>query len=174
MHITRWQHHTAVGLHAEFPPCLQALPIFLDRLVSPVTAIVLSVTVVLVFGERGPARCRFKPALLMHQHNRHRASWPTAWCPQGPGCSSMLRRSTLWVSTCMPADGCAPHLCICAANQHWNCLQARFSPRQCASTMGWSLGLTQPGLCASSCWPLPPSRGPSARYWTICLARTIR
>ena len=30
--------------------CLQALPIFLDRLVHEVTAIVLSVTVVLVFG----------------------------------------------------------------------------------------------------------------------------
>jgi len=30
---------------------LQALPIFLDRLVNPVTAVVLSVTVVLFFGE---------------------------------------------------------------------------------------------------------------------------
>jgi hypothetical protein len=30
---------------------LQALPIFLDRLVDPVTAVVLSVTVVLFFGE---------------------------------------------------------------------------------------------------------------------------
>jgi hypothetical protein len=30
---------------------LQALPIFLDRLVDPVTAVLLSVTVVLVFGE---------------------------------------------------------------------------------------------------------------------------
>ena len=30
---------------------MQALPIFLDRLVDPVTAVVLSVTVVLFFGE---------------------------------------------------------------------------------------------------------------------------
>ena len=30
---------------------LQALPIFLDRLVNPITAVVLSVTVVLFFGE---------------------------------------------------------------------------------------------------------------------------
>ena len=34
---------------------LQALPIFLDRLVDPVTAVVLSVTVVLFFGELHPA-----------------------------------------------------------------------------------------------------------------------
>jgi hypothetical protein len=31
--------------------CLQALPIFLDKLVDPVTAVVLSVSVVLVIGE---------------------------------------------------------------------------------------------------------------------------
>lgn len=31
---------------------LQALPIFLDKLVDPVTAVVLSVTVVLVIGKR--------------------------------------------------------------------------------------------------------------------------
>jgi hypothetical protein len=30
--------------------CLQALPIFLDKLVDPVTAVVLSVSVVLVIG----------------------------------------------------------------------------------------------------------------------------
>lgn len=38
---------------------LQALPIFLDKLVDPVTAVLLSVTVVLVFGEILPqAVCR--------------------------------------------------------------------------------------------------------------------
>lgn len=34
------------------PLSLQALPIFLDKLVSPVLAIILSVTAVLTFGER--------------------------------------------------------------------------------------------------------------------------
>lgn len=33
------------------PPLLQALPIFIDRLADPLTAILVSVTVVLVFGE---------------------------------------------------------------------------------------------------------------------------
>ena len=32
------------------PNTVQALPIFLDRLVDPITAVVLSVTVVLFFG----------------------------------------------------------------------------------------------------------------------------
>ena len=46
---------------------LQALPIFLDRLVDPITAVVLSVTVVLIFG----ALCT--PASLL---------WPAAQCSQ--------------------------------------------------------------------------------------------
>lgn len=33
--------------------CMQALPIFLDKLLDPVTAVLLSVTVVLVIGEWG-------------------------------------------------------------------------------------------------------------------------
>lgn len=36
---------------------MQALPIFLDRLVDPVTAVVLSVTVVLFFGELSTYFC---------------------------------------------------------------------------------------------------------------------
>ena len=32
-------------------PFSQALPLFLDRLADPVTAVILSVTVVLIFGE---------------------------------------------------------------------------------------------------------------------------
>jgi len=40
-------------------PLLQALPIFLDKLVDPVAAVLLSVTVVLVIGEILPqAVCR--------------------------------------------------------------------------------------------------------------------
>ena len=37
---------------------LQALPIFLDKLVSPVLAIILSVTAVLTFGELYTITCR--------------------------------------------------------------------------------------------------------------------
>lgn len=33
---------------------LQALPIFLDRLADPVTAVLISITVVLIFGECEP------------------------------------------------------------------------------------------------------------------------
>ena len=32
-------------------PALQTLPIFLDRLADPITAIIISVSVVLVFGK---------------------------------------------------------------------------------------------------------------------------
>ena len=32
-------------------PILQALPLFLDRLADPITAVIVSVTVVLIFGE---------------------------------------------------------------------------------------------------------------------------
>lgn len=42
---------------------MQALPLFLDRLADPITAVVLSVTVVLIFGQ---ALCSFRmliPAL---------------------------------------------------------------------------------------------------------------
>ena len=31
--------------------CMQALPLFIDRLADPITAVLLSVTVVLIFGE---------------------------------------------------------------------------------------------------------------------------
>ena len=71
MQVTDRRYHTAAGLQAAVPSCLQALPIFLDRLVSPVTAIVLSVTVVLVFGELGSAHCFLRHNLLMHPHNSH-------------------------------------------------------------------------------------------------------
>lgn len=44
---------------------MQALPIFLDRLVDPVTAVVLSVTVVLFFGElSNHLFCNFALAIL--------------------------------------------------------------------------------------------------------------
>ena len=46
------QQHASPLQHVVDPTwLLQALPIFLDRLVNPVTAVVLSVTVVLFFGE---------------------------------------------------------------------------------------------------------------------------
>ncbi|KAA6425549.1 MAG: DUF21 domain-containing protein [Trebouxia sp. A1-2] len=47
-------HHTLVTLLLCNAVALEALPIFLDRLVNPVTAVVLSVTVVLFFGEIVP------------------------------------------------------------------------------------------------------------------------
>lgn len=47
-------HHTLVTLLLCNAVALEALPIFLDRLVDPVTAVVLSVTVVLFFGEIVP------------------------------------------------------------------------------------------------------------------------
>ena len=72
-HVTHWRCHTAVGLLAAVPSCLQALPIFLDRLVSPVTAIVLSVTVVLVFGELSPARGSF--SLIVHAPTQQTVCW---------------------------------------------------------------------------------------------------
>eukprot|EP00891_Asterochloris_glomerata_P001823 jgi/Astpho2/1823/e_gw1.00038.108.1_t len=52
--VVRRPHYTLVTLLLCNAIALEALPIFLDRLVSPVTAIVLSVTVVLVFGEIFP------------------------------------------------------------------------------------------------------------------------
>ena len=39
-----------VARHAACAACRQALPIFLDRLVDPVTAVLISITVVLIFG----------------------------------------------------------------------------------------------------------------------------
>ncbi|KAL3148855.1 hypothetical protein ABBQ32_001729 [Trebouxia sp. C0010 RCD-2024] len=47
-------HHTLVTLLLCNAVALEALPIFLDRLVDPVAAVVLSVTVVLFFGEIVP------------------------------------------------------------------------------------------------------------------------
>ena len=37
----------------------QALPIFLDRLADPITAVLISITVVLIFGERSIATRSF-------------------------------------------------------------------------------------------------------------------
>lgn len=51
---------------------MQALPIFLDRLVDSVTAVVLSVTVVLFFGESRLASVAYTATsellLIVHQH----------------------------------------------------------------------------------------------------------
>ncbi len=41
---------------------MQALPLFLDRLADPITAVVLSVTVVLIFGEALCSLCMLIPA----------------------------------------------------------------------------------------------------------------
>ena len=42
---------------------MQALPLFLDRLADPITAVVLSVTVVLIFGE---ALCSLRMLIPAH------------------------------------------------------------------------------------------------------------
>ncbi len=49
---------------------MQALPLFLDRLADPITAVVLSVTVVLIFGE---ALCSLRMLIPAHKY-RHMSS----------------------------------------------------------------------------------------------------
>ena len=44
---------------------MQALPLFLDRLADPITAVVLSVTVVLIFGE---ALCSLRMLSPAHKY----------------------------------------------------------------------------------------------------------
>ncbi len=58
---------------------LQALPIFLDRLVDPVTAVVLSVTVVLFFGESSTEHATnitLQSLVASHLHRQSRLSLP--------------------------------------------------------------------------------------------------
>ena len=50
----RARTHTCARTHACTAHTLQALPLLLDRLANPVTAILLSVTAVLFFGEIVP------------------------------------------------------------------------------------------------------------------------
>lgn len=64
-------HHTLVTLLLCNAVALEALPIFLDRLVDPVTAVVLSVTVVLFFGE-------IVPQAICSHHGLAIGAW-TAW-----------------------------------------------------------------------------------------------
>ena len=67
------RHQALSGANRQLCQCLsvilrchmQALPIFLDRLVDPVTAVVLSVTVVLFFGELSK-HVYFAKMLLWH------------------------------------------------------------------------------------------------------------
>ncbi len=50
-----------LAMPSHIRPALQALPIFLDRLADPITAVLLSITVVLIFGG----------ALLQIPHTQH-------------------------------------------------------------------------------------------------------
>lgn len=49
---------------------MQALPIFLDRLADPITAVLLSITIVLIFGVSlsGPSRLRFRSTRRAHEY----------------------------------------------------------------------------------------------------------
>lgn len=60
-------HMIRFALLPHYVPCtpLQALPLFLDRLADPITAVVLSVTVVLVFGAPDACLC-----LCLNCHQR--------------------------------------------------------------------------------------------------------
>lgn len=60
---------------AAFPPLPQALPLFLDRLADPITAVLLSVTVVLVFGEIIPQAVCSRYGLKVRLGARAQRRW---------------------------------------------------------------------------------------------------
>ena len=56
-----WMLCTLVLINAA---CMEALPIFLDRLLDPIAAVLLSVTAILIFGEILPQAICSRCALL--------------------------------------------------------------------------------------------------------------
>ena len=70
---------------------MQTLPIFLDRLADPVTAILLSITVVLIFGARSPC---------LHALNTGRC-----WC-SGKACCAAAPQACSG-RACVPARHCS-------------------------------------------------------------------
>ena len=82
----------------------QTLPIFLDRLADPVTAILLSITVVLIFGARSPCLhgCEHVPQLVHWLLARLAALWlprlaQARLAPRPGQCMSLMRT----VSRCL-------------------------------------------------------------------------
>lgn len=82
----------------------QALPIFLDRLLDPLTAIILSVTVVLVFGMCTTMiiiRCRTSPHTSLHTAPSPGEIVPQALCTRFGmaigAYSSWLVRALIWI-----------------------------------------------------------------------------
>ena len=62
--VLKNRHHLLVSLLLCNAVCNEALPIFLDKLVSPASAILISVTCVLIFGEILPSAVMLGPAQL--------------------------------------------------------------------------------------------------------------
>lgn len=108
MPVVKQQHYLLVTLVLCNAAATEALPIFLDRLANPITAVILSVTVVLVFGEILPQSICSRYGLQVGAYSAWFVrllmiltapiSWPIAkvldWV-LGPDHSALFRRAQL-------------------------------------------------------------------------------
>jgi len=130
--VIKNEHFLLVTLVLCNAAATEALPIFLDRLVDPFTAVLLSVSVVLVFGEhrlRCIASARPSPLALVPGPPLAAGSWVTRRCVRGrarpdPGGSVQQRG---WP----PPAPFPPPAAVPTHNPAAAALQARSCPRPC-------------------------------------------
>jgi hypothetical protein len=143
------QHYLLVTLLLCNAVAMEALPLVLDRLADPLTAVLISVTVVLVFGEivpqavcsRWAQRQRGRPALglLRAPSAQQRASWAAGAHPAAPAALPPRAAGTAWRWARTAAGWCAASCCWWRRwpgrwARCWTCCWAR-TARRCSG--GW-------------------------------------
>lgn len=98
--LVRHQHFLLVTLLLCNAVAMTALPLFIDRLADPVTAIVISVTAVLVFGEILPQALCSRCAGGGSRTARMNTSGVGVWGEGGRESTSCWRRSCAACSRC--------------------------------------------------------------------------
>ena len=156
--------------HASNPFLLQALPIFLSKLLSPVLAVVLSVTAVLLVGKEKQALAHLC-CLLRAQHLSANPCQLRA---------AAMHSNALWLSSAQINPECPLALpwVIALCGLHFIgmdvLLQVKSSLRLCANHMPCSSATTVPGWCVCCATLLASYPGPSAKYLIMSWAMNTR
>jgi hypothetical protein len=136
------QHYLLVTLLLFNAAAAEALPLVIDRLADPLTAVLISVTVVLIFGEIIPQSVCGRWAPLPWQA----ASLRPCACRPSPTPVPCLGPARWLPAERLPMPGCLPACSQAASRGPLTCWRS-------AGT-GWRWARTAAGWCGRSCsWP---------------------